>query len=115
MTKSVSKSQAYPNDFLTYNIAWTNAGNTTLTAVNIWDPIPVNSTYVAGSATSSPPANSTTFVGNQLDWLYNSMAPGATGTLTFQVQVNSNAPIGSYVSNTAQAQDDGTFMPAQIG
>ncbi|MES2201304.1 MAG: hypothetical protein V4498_03550, partial [candidate division FCPU426 bacterium] len=104
-------SQAYPNDILTYTINFTNAGNTTLTAVNMWDPIPTNTTYITGSATSSPAANSTTFAGNQLNWFYNSLSAGAKGVLTFQVRISSSVPIGTYINNTLQGQDDGTFMP----
>jgi uncharacterized repeat protein (TIGR01451 family) len=111
MVKSVNKTQAYPNDTLTYTVHYTNAGNTTLTAVNLWDPIPANTTYVTGSATSIPLAGTTSYDGTKVNWYYPSLAPGATGTLTFQVQVSASAPLGSYVPNTMQAQDDGTWMP----
>src|SRR6185369_14759444 len=96
----------------TYTVNWTNAGNTTLSNVNLWDPIPPNSTYIAGSATSSPAAASTTFNGSQVNWFFPTMLTGTTGTVSFQVQIASNAPIGSYINNTSYAQDDGTFMPA---
>jgi hypothetical protein len=88
-----------------------NVGSGTLSFVNIWDTIPPNTTYVPGSVSSVPPANSTSFIGSIIDWAYTTLLPGASGTLKFAVQVNANAPLGSFVTNTLTAQDDGTFMP----
>ena len=92
-----------PGDTLRYTITVTNTGATPATGVVITDPIPANTTYVAGSprlngavaGTSYTPFTLTADYGST----YGNLAVGATATLTFDVTVNAGTLFGTVISN----------------
>ncbi|MBL8266316.1 beta strand repeat-containing protein, partial [Steroidobacter sp.] len=104
----------------TLTVTYTNTGNTTATNVTLADVIPSGFTYVAGSGRWSA-TGSTVLTdaagGNQSGLTYDfgftqsnrvtavidSVAPGASGTLTFQVNVNSGLPVGSNPATASTA------------
>lgn len=104
----------------TLSITYTNTGNTPATAVTLADVIPSGFTYVAGSgrwsATGSTVLTDATG-GNQSGIIYDfgftqsnrvtavidSVAPGASGTLTFQVNVNSGLAPGANAATASTA------------
>lgn len=112
----------------TLSITYTNTGNTTATNVTLADVIPSGFTYVAGSGRWSA-TGSTVLTdaagGNQSGVTYDfgatqsgrvtaviaSVAPGASGTLTFQVNVNSNVAPGAHpeaASTATYSYNDGS-------
>ena len=120
VTKSMSTASGLPGSgphtiTLTYN----NNGNTAASAVQVRDPLPAGMTYVAGSARwsasgstvltdasnadaqGSGPTITYDFgvtAANQATGVISSVAPGQSGTLTFQVTIN------SYSTATATGQ-----------
>ena len=110
VTKSMSSGSGLPGSgphtiTLTYN----NSGNTAASAVQVRDPLPAGMTYVAGSARwsasgstvltdasnadaqGSGPTITYDFgvtAANQATGVISSVAPGQSGTLTFQVTIN---------------------------
>lgn len=104
----------------TLSIAYTNTGNTAATSLTLADVIPSGFTYVAGSgrwsATGSTVLTDATG-GNQSGITYDfgatqsgrvtavidSVAPGASGTLTFQVNVNSSLAPGALPATASTA------------
>jgi uncharacterized repeat protein (TIGR01451 family) len=80
---------ASPGEVLTYSIQVSNSGGANIVPVVITDPIPANTTYVAGSATG-PGAS---FAPNTVAW---TLPPASTFpvTLTFQVTVANPLPAG---------------------
>lgn len=104
----------------TLSITYTNTGNTTATNATLADVIPSGFTYVAGSGRWSA-TGSTVLTdaagGNQSGITYDfgatqsgrvtavvaSVAPGASGTLTFQVNVNSNLAPGAHAATASTA------------
>ena len=120
VTKSMSSGSGLPGSgphtiTLTYN----NNGNTAASAVQLRDPLPAGMTYVAGSArwsasgatvltdASNADAQGTgptitydfgVTAANQATGVISSVAPGQSGTLTFQVTIN------SYSTATATGQ-----------
>ncbi|HET6371703.1 MAG TPA: DUF11 domain-containing protein, partial [Candidatus Polarisedimenticolia bacterium] len=53
LLKSVDKATAPPLDVLTYTIIYTNTGGANALAVEVKDPVPASTTYVAGSASGA--------------------------------------------------------------
>lgn len=80
---------ASPGEVLTYSIVVSNSGGANIAPVVITDPIPANTSYVAGSATG-PGA---TFAANTVTW---TLPPASTFpvTLSFQVTVANPLPAG---------------------
>lgn len=106
-------------DTVTYTVHFTNSGNEIATGVVVSDAIPANTTYVSGSAASSPAASVEYLVGGVyqaaepadpatvqgLRWLVGTVtttAPSNTGTVTFAVKVNKPLPNGTVIGNRAE-------------
>jgi len=99
-TKQVDLATAHPGDRLTYSIALANAEATPVSAV-LSDTIPVNTTYVANSATGGATYNASA---KRIEWS-GTVPGGGSQTITFQVDVN--APLHDHTSilNTALIED----------
>ena len=70
-----TKSSIYARSQYTYNIGFSNSGDALATNTIIVDPIPINTDYKLGSATSSPGTTGITFVieysaDNGATWAY---------------------------------------------
>lgn len=84
-----------PGDTLTYTIRVTNNG--AATDVQVADPIPVDTAYIAGSATGGAVFDA---AGNQVTWS-GALGSGAAAEFTFKVKIN-QAPLQSTtILNTA--------------
>ena len=81
MTKSVDKANAVKNDNLTYTIIYQNTGSAIASNVVISDTVPVNTTYIANSAT-----NDGQFDGTNVVWNLGNIASGASGSVSFMVK-----------------------------
>jgi len=96
LTKSVDKATARPGDTLTYTITYTNVSGSTLSAIAIQDATPPYTVYVAGACgtlgagltacgvTTQPAVGAT---GALKGTLTGALAPGASGTVTYQARV----------------------------
>jgi len=113
---------------VTYTLTYTNNGNATATAVTLTDTIPTGMTYVAGSGKWSVGALTLTDTGtqqgtapNQITYSYTSgtklitavitnVAPGQSGTISFNVNVNAGSlPAVNPIPNTASlSYNDGS-------
>src|SRR5262249_35997998 len=91
-----------PGDVVTYTITVTNSGNADATGVLLTDPIPANTTLVAGSLTSDDPTDVRT-EGNPLTVAIGTLngAGGADSdvVITFKVRVASPLANGTVISN----------------
>jgi len=133
VTKSISApSGASPSGPYTYTITYTNTGNATATGINISDAIPVGMTYVPGSgrwsvtgATVLTDANAADVQGTapntitydfgvslpgQVAARINQIPSGASGTLTFQVNVNPGLAPQTITNVASYEYDDGTGL-----
>jgi uncharacterized repeat protein (TIGR01451 family) len=70
---------------LTYTLTYRNTGTGTANSVAITNPVPIHTTYVSGSASSGGLYDS---AAGTLKWTVSTVASGASGTLTFKVNVN---------------------------
>ncbi len=124
-----------PGDILEYTLAYANTGNDGTLQTVIADPIPANSTYVPGSLSvlapdpgaggksdaagddqaeyiSTSPARVVFRVGAGANALTGgTLAPGASGSIRFRVQVNAAAAEGTTIANTATV----TFIEQSLG
>lgn len=118
----------------TFTLIYTNSGNATATNLTLTDVIPSGMTYVAGSArwsgTGATVLTDANAADNQSGIVYDynvtavgrltaviaSVPAGASGTLTFQVNINAGLPAGANAAtrNTAQFSynDGASSIPA---
>ncbi len=82
---TVDKTKAVPGDAMTYTVSYTNKGNGDAANVIIKLPIPVNTTYVSGSASTGGTYDAAT---NTVQWIVPAVAVGASGQCTAKVMVN---------------------------
>lgn len=112
LTKTVSASTAEPSDTLTYTITATNNGSANANSVQIADPVPGGTTYVASSATVTSGTGNASYDAstNTITARLGSgssgtdpgtLAPGQSVTITFQVDINDDQPLGNTIENTA--------------
>lgn len=85
LSLAVDKSEAAPGDTLTYTLTYTNTGEGEANSVVITCPVPTYTSYVSGSATSGGAYDSTA---QAVKWSISTVAPGAGGTLSFNVKVD---------------------------
>ncbi|MCU5375654.1 cell surface protein [Bacillus cereus] len=96
-TKSADKSIISVGDTITYTTTITNTGNTAATNITFTSAIPANTTFIPNSVT----INGMQQLGAQpaLGVTLPNIAPGATVTVTFQVNVISVPPSSSIMGN----------------
>lgn len=94
-----------PNDLLEYTIVITNTGPDTDNVV-FTDPIPVNTSYVAGSVTTTQ--GTVNEVGGLVTANIGSMVNGDSVTLSFRVTVNGGTAGGTIISNQGSVDSDQT-------
>lgn len=101
--KSVSPTGTVaPGGTLTYSLLVTNTGSGSANNVLVRDPIPANTSFIAGSTTQSQGTASFDAVNNQVIFDVGSIAGDGSATLTFQVKLNSPLPAGdSTLTNLA--------------
>jgi len=91
--------QTRPGTIITYTLNYTNKATcaSDATGVQLSDLLPSSVSYIANSA--SRPAVQ---VGSSLFWDLGTLAKGASGSVTFKAQVNSNTASGLIFTNLAQ-------------
>jgi trimeric autotransporter adhesin len=114
VTKSMSASSGVGGNVVGVTLTYTNTGNATATAVVIADPL--GSTGIQATSTTfvyqapSGKLNGATLTDGSGGWIVASntptltiasVAPGVTGTITFNVTVGASAAIGGTINNTA--------------
>jgi uncharacterized repeat protein (TIGR01451 family) len=96
----------YPGAYLTYTIVMSNGGGAPA-QVSFSDEMPGHTTYITGSAYISPTMPQAPVyhpVISTLTW-EGDVAPNSVAWLIFRVQVNTGAPDGTVISNTAWLQE----------
>lgn len=93
-------------EVLTYTITMTNNGAVARMGVNVSDPVPVNTSYVTGSA-----SNGGTLSANTLNWGNLTVPANGSLSVSFKVTATSNLPLGlTTIANVASI-----INPAQPG
>jgi hypothetical protein len=128
VTKAMSASSGVGGNTVGVTLTYTNTGNTTATAVVIADPLgstgvqATSNTFVYVAASGklngvalTDNAGGWVTTGNSTQYTVASVAPGVTGTITFNVTVGALATIGGTINNTANfAYNDGVSAIAAM-
>ena len=99
--KAVSDAAPTEGDTITYTITVNNLSSQTATAINISDIVPNGTTYVAASIAGGDARNDATPDTTGLTWTVNTLAGGASATLTFQATVDLGAISLNPITNSA--------------
>jgi uncharacterized repeat protein (TIGR01451 family) len=112
-TKTVDKdgisSNVSPGNILTYTISVKNNG--AATSIQISDPIPADTTYVANSATGGAVFDG---ANNRVTYQNSSLGTNQTATLTFQVTINQPPLQSSTIQNNATLNYGTSSFPALL-
>ncbi len=121
VVKSIDVGQgASPSGPRTFTLQYTNTGNATATGVTLTDVIPAGMTYVAASgrwsvsgvtpltdpAGGDPAGITYSSIGGTVTATIASVAPGVTGRVTFQVNVDSGVAPGTIANTASLSYDD---------
>ena len=101
LTKEVDKAEANLGDTLVYTLTYSNTGEGTATGVVIRDVVPDHTTFVSASGAGTQAAGTA-------NWTIGDVAPGATESVTFTVQISSTLPceISGGTSSAKSAKSD---------
>ena len=84
LTKTADKTEVTQGDTITYTILYKNEGASDAINVVITDPIPSGIVYVDKSATQGGAYNTNK---NEIQWTIPTLAPNASGSVSFQAMV----------------------------
>ena len=125
VNKSMSAiSGASPSAGYTVTLTYSNTGNTAATAVSLVDALPAGMIYVAnsgrwsvtgstvltdatGAAQGTNPTIDYSVTGNTVTGIINTVAPGQSGTVTFQVDIAAGLSAGALNNTATYAYNDG--------
>jgi len=97
LAKSVSSAQAKIGETLVYTLSYANLSPLTVTNARLHDAVPIQH-LAFQSASGGGTYNSTS--GN-ITWALGTLLPGASGTVTFAVKINSSAEDDTVIENVA--------------
>ncbi|TAK58376.1 MAG: DUF11 domain-containing protein, partial [Bacteroidetes bacterium] len=102
-SKLVDISSGSPGTTLTYTINYSNgSGAGTSTNTTILDTLPSTVTYVSGSASSGGAFNGSIGSSGRLSWNIGSLAANQSGSVSFQVTINTGVSNGTVITNNAR-------------
>lgn len=107
-----------PGRSLNLEIDFANDGNLPANGVTIQNTLPANTTYsstylVSCSECSAASSTPSSVSSSQVTYSLGSLAPQATGTIEFIVQIGPNATVGSSLTSLVQIADDPRSGPEQ--
>ena len=105
LTKSVSTPCAQPGSIVSYTLTYSNYGCASPDVV-LTDTLPANVTLT--NATENPTYDAAT---STLSWSLGTLTATASGQVTFQVMVATNAPLGSTINNSATITSANAVKP----
>ena len=100
ITKTAAPSPVQAGGLLTYTLEWSVSGNETALGVTISDTVPLSTTYQGCEGGNDCDESS-----GVITWTLGNRDPGANGTVTFTVLVDSPLPDGTIIENAALITD----------
>jgi len=98
VTKTDSADPVAPDTAITYTLAWTVTGNTSVTNLMLTDTLPSTVTYVSASDGGT---HNGVNPGGIVTWNLGNHLPGDTGSMTVVVRMGADLSNGTIVTNTA--------------
>ena len=108
--KDGTTSAVTPGDTLTYTISVSNNGATTSAQVS--DPIPADTTYVAGTATNGATYDQ---ANNRIVWQNATLTSGSTLSFSFKVTINNTLLQSASIVNNASLTSGVSAIPSLLG
>lgn len=100
-----------PGDTIIYTLCYSNTGNGDATGVLLTDALPRYTSYVAGSATNGGTYDA---AAGMLTWNLGTLAPDATGCVSFAVTVNMTIPGAKDVSQGLTIDNTATLTSNEL-
>jgi uncharacterized repeat protein (TIGR01451 family) len=97
---------ARPGDTFTYQLTYANVSGSTLSGVQILDPLPVGLLFLGADTNVQVDLATRT-----LQFALGDLAPGASGTISIHVQVPTDQTAGAVFTNQPQVQVPGLSQP----
>ncbi len=98
------------DDVITYRINYSN-NTSSLSTINVYDDIPIGSTYVEGSATDDGFYNSDL---NRLEWTFNDVGINDVGFVEFSVKVSKNDEIKEIINQGEVVINNESFYTEEV-
>jgi len=111
LDKQVSDATPNVGDIVTFTLVIANAGPSTATNINVTDIVPSGYTYLAASSAGGDTNNDTNPATSGLTWTINSLASGASVTLTYQATVLASGTYENYAEITSHTETDSDSTP----
>ena len=113
LDKQVSNPNPKDKDTITFTLVVANAGPSTATNITVTDVVPNGYTYVAASIAGGDVRNDTNPATSGLKWTINSLASGASRSLTYQAVVlkSTSGTYDNYAEITSADQTDSDSTP----
>jgi LPXTG-site transpeptidase (sortase) family protein len=111
LDKQINDATPYIGTDVTFSLVVSNTGTTAATNVVVTDVVPSGYTYVASSIAGGDSDSDTSPAGTGLTWTINSLAAGASTTLTFRATVLASGIYNNYAEITSQTEGDDDSTP----
>ena len=105
LAKTVNNSTPNEGATVTYTVQLTNNGPDAATNVVVTDIVPAGLTYVGASITGGDSSDDSDPAGAGLSWTVNTLANGASTSLTFQATVDAGTAGSTIVNTSSKTQD----------
>ena len=105
LAKTVDNSTPNESATVTYTVQLTNNGPDAATNVVVTDIVPAGLTYVGASITGGDSSDDSDPAGSGLSWTVNTLANGASTSLTFQATVDAGTAGSTIVNTSSKTQD----------
>lgn len=98
------------NDVITYRINFSN-NTSSISTINVYDSIPIGSSYVEGSASDNGFYNSDL---NRLEWTFNDVGINDVGSVEFSVKVSKNDEIKEIINQGEVVINNESFYTDEV-
>ena len=105
LAKTVDDSTPNEGATVTYTVQLTNNGPDAATTIVVTDIVPAGLTYVGASITGGDSSDDSDPAGAGLSWTVNTLANGASTSLTFQATVDAGTAGSTIVNTSSKTQD----------
>jgi uncharacterized repeat protein (TIGR01451 family) len=109
LLKDDGDARSRAGEVVVYTLSYANVGDQDATGVVITDTVPVNTRFVTAGSSAGWSCANLAPAGTACNLSIGNLAAGASGSVTFAVQIDDPLPAGvTFVTNTASIADDGS-------
>ena len=109
LQKDDGDARSRAGEVVVYTLSYSNVGDQDATGVVITDTVPANTRFVTAGSSAGWSCANLAPAGTACNLSIGNLAAGASGSVTFAVQIDDPLPAGvTFVTNTASIADDGS-------